>query len=211
MAKFGVLFTRCHLGKVPENLRYIQQFRRQRPLIINDVEALQLMEIVESVTAKIQGDLAEVGVAFGASASLIGRSAPGRTVHLFDTFSGLPEPGESDSGFFKPGMYACGLDEVKAFLNSDQFVFHQGMFPADTGDEVADKTFSFVHLDVDLYSSTLDALRFFYPRMQPGGMILSHDYHEAQGVTAAFDEFFSGRPEAVLALVGGDQALVVKQ
>ena len=211
MAKFDVIFIRCHLGKVPAQLNYIQQFRRQRPLIINDAEALQLIEIVESVTTKVPGEIAEVGVGFGASASLIGRSAPGKTVHLFDTFSGLPKPGNSDSRFFRPGMYECGLDEVKAFLNSDQFIFHKGLFPADTGHEVADLRFSFVHLDVDLYSSTLDALRFFYPRMQTGGMILSHDYHSAQGVTAAFDEFFSGHPEVVLALIGGDQALVVKQ
>ena len=74
-----------------------------------------------------------------------------------------------------------------------------------------DKKFSFVHLDVDIYTSTLEALKFFYPRINRGGAILSHDYPGAVGVKKAFDEFFEDKPEIVIELpTGTGQALVIK-
>jgi hypothetical protein len=59
-----------------------------------------------------------------------------------------------------------------------------------------------------LYESTRAALEFFYPRMSPGAMIVSHDYVIADGVRKAFDEFFERRAERVLELTG-NQCLVV--
>ena len=38
-------------------------------------------------------------------------------------------------------------------------------------------------------------LEFFYSRMSPGGIILSHDYMTAPGVKKAFDDFFEDRAE----------------
>ena len=71
------------------------------------------------------------------------------------------------------------------------------------------RRFSFVHLDVDLYQSTLDCLNFFYPRLSLGGIIISHDYTTAEGVDLAFDEFFSNKPETPMELIGY-QVMVVK-
>lgn len=45
---------------------------------------------------------------------------------------------------------------------------HAGVIPA-RFPEVADRRFSLVHVDVDLYRPTIDSLEFFYPRMVPGG------------------------------------------
>ena len=64
-------------------------------------------------------------------------------------------------------------------------------------------------LDVDLYSSTLDSLKYFYSRLNTGGAIISHDYISAKGVRDAFDEFFSDKPEAIFE-ISGSQCLVVK-
>jgi hypothetical protein len=58
-------------------------------------------------------------------------------------------------------------------------------------------------LDRDLYEGTLDALRFFWPRMNSGGIILSHDYPAIEGVRRAEER------ASVLPL-SGQQALVVK-
>jgi hypothetical protein len=62
---------------------------------------------------------------------------------------------------------------------------------------------------VDLYESTLSCLRFFYPRLSPGGILISHDYLTAEGVNAAFREFFAGKPEPVIELTGY-QCMIVK-
>lgn len=49
-----------------------------------------------------------------------------------------------------------------------------GRFP-ETAKGITDK-FLFVNLDMDLYEPTLGGLRFFYPLMVEGGVILIHDY-----------------------------------
>jgi Macrocin-O-methyltransferase (TylF). len=64
-------------------------------------------------------------------------------------------------------------------------------------------------LDVDLYQSTLDCLEFFYPRLNPGGIIVTHDYSWAAGVDRAFSEFFMDKPEKPIETIGY-QAMVVK-
>jgi O-methyltransferase len=86
--------------------------------------------------------------------------------------------------------------------------FNKGIFPT-TAKPVEGKIFSFVHLDVSTYKSTLSCLEFFYPRMSTGGIILSHDYLNAFGVTKAFDEFFEERPKPVISLTGR-QGLIMK-
>ena len=90
--------------------------------------------------------------------------------------------------------------------------FYQGIFP-ETANSIENKNFSFVHLDVDLYKSTLDALEFFYSRVNRGGVILSHDYGSGgEGETAikkAFDEFFTDKPEPIFELTGS-QCMIIK-
>jgi hypothetical protein len=66
-----------------------------------------------------------------------------------------------------------------------------------------------VNLDVDTHESTKQCLEFFYPRLSPGGILISHDYITAPGVKKAFDDFFLGKAEPVLE-TAGSQCLVVK-
>jgi O-methyltransferase len=79
--------------------------------------------------------------------------------------------------------------------------FHQGLFPSTTAG-LDHLRFSFVHLDVDLYQSTKDGLEWFYPKLNRGGMLISHDYPEAKGVVKAFHEFFADKPECLIELNG---------
>lgn len=159
-------------------------------------------------TAKLRGDIAEVGVFRGGTAKVICQAKGERPLHLFDTFEGLPAPGEIDTAF-QQGQYACSLENVREYLRGFPGVlFYKGYFPGTAG-PVEDRRFSLVHLDVDLYTSTLQALEFFYPRMEPGGIIISHDYVEFAGVRNAFDEFFEHKPETVLEL-SGNQCVVTK-
>ena len=109
----------------------------------------------------------------------------------------------------REGHYAASLASVQAFLADLPDVrFYRGMFPGTAG-PVAEKRFSFVHLDVDLKSSTLGCLDFFYPRMLPGGVILTHDYSYLDGVRAAFAEFLAEKRERAIELPTS-QAMLVK-
>jgi hypothetical protein len=122
------------------------------------IESFEIYNIVK-VTESVPGDMAEVGVFRGGSAALILEATSHRRLHLCDTFAGLPTGGDS----LEKGDYAASLPSVQAALSkfSDRTIFHKGMFPADTGHEISDQRFSFVHLDMDLYEGTLGALHFF--------------------------------------------------
>ncbi len=175
---------------------------------LSDVEACQLSGLVDAA-AKIEGDMAEVGTYNGGSAKIICEVKGDKPLHLFDTFNGIPEVEEIDTGKFAVGQYAASLEAVTNYLKDYPNVFfYKGIFPT-TAKPVERKTFSFVHLDVDTYKSTLSCLEFFYPRMSTGGIILSHDYLTAFGVTKAFDEFFGEKLEPVISLTG-KQCLIIR-
>jgi hypothetical protein len=169
---------------------------------------LECVELYTAVGAaeKVVGDMAEAGVYLGGTA-LVMLSASGKRLHLFDTFAGLPH---EEGPVFHAGGWAGSVETVGRNLDqhADRVEFHPGLFPGSAAD-LGHLRFSFVHLDLDLYDSTLAALEWFWPRLVPGGMLLSHDYPLSAGVTRAFDEFFAGRPEPFVPL-SGNQALAVK-
>jgi O-methyltransferase len=181
---------------------------KERKCLLQPIEAAQLMLALEAVS-KIPGDVAEVGSFEGVSAKLLAMTDRRRTLHIFDTFEGLPTPGKKDSTGFYSGQYMASEAEVKKYLQGFSVQIYKGLFPSTAG-PITDKTFAFVHLDVDLYDSTKACLEFFYPRMAAGGIILTHDYAARdEGVYRAFQEFFADRPEPVIEL-GGNQGMVVK-
>jgi hypothetical protein len=189
-------------------LDLIRQIKRETRMILDDNEAYQISMAVKS-TEKVQGDLAEVGVFRGGSAKLIRESDGARPLHLFDTFGGIPKVEQIDQPAFYQGQFAASIEEVRGYLKEyENLYFYKGTFP-ETATPVEDKRFSFVHLDVDTYESTLACLRFFYPRMSPGGVLLSHDYINHDGVKKAFDEFFEEKKEPIIEM-SGTQCLVVK-
>ena len=168
-------------------------------LLLED-EAYQLLSCARA-TGKIQGDIAEVGVYRGGSARLMCEVRGNRSLHLFDTFEGLPPTNQVDSRF-GAGQYAASFEDVQRYLAPFPNVqIYKGRFPA-TSAPIADRQFSFVHLDVDLYEPTRDSLEFFYPRLNPGGIFLIHDYLWAEGVRKAVQQFFATRPEPILELAG---------
>jgi hypothetical protein len=199
-----VRYDTMHRKEWMDNVTAIKE---EREFLLNHCEACQLVSGV-TATEKLGGDMAELGVAYGASAKLISEFAPNRTLHLFDTFGGLPELSNVDSSKFTSGDFRSDLEDVQKYLDGRNVRFYQGLFPA-TAEPVKDTVFSFVHLDADLYESTLAGLKFFYPRMCPGAILISHDYLTSDGVNAAFKEFFCDKPEPVIELTGY-QCMVVK-
>jgi len=203
-----IRYTGADRGAV---LKRVSQLKAERKSLLSHGDICQIISAVQA-TRRIPGDLVEFGVAYGASARIIAEygaeNGGGRTLHLFDTFEGLPEPGPNDSARFCKGSYGCSLESVQQYLSGLPVAYHKGFFPH-TADGLRDAVFSFVHLDVDLYESTLEGLKFFYPRMSRGGIILSHDYRSSTGVDKAFEEFFADKPEPVVGL-SGYQCLVVK-
>lgn len=178
----------------------IDQIHERTEMLLDENDALHLYMAVKA-TEKVPGDLAEVGVYKGGSASLICEVKGSRRLHLFDSFEGLPKSDQSDSMFMN-GAYNSHQDQVEAVLQDyDDCQIYKGLFPA-TATGIQEDRFSFVHIDIDLYKGTKDCLEFFYPRLNAGGIMLCHDYSTAKGVRKAIAEFFEDKPDAVIQLSG---------
>ncbi len=143
--------------------------------------------------ATVPGDLAELGVYRGGVGRMMAKRFPTRTVRLFDTFTGIPWDGyDPAKDRHRPGEFACSLDEVRAALSGfPNVVFHPGLFPL----TAAGERFALVHLDADLYASTLAGLEWFWPRLSAGGCIVLDDWKwkACPGVEMAVNEFFAAR------------------
>jgi len=145
---------------------------------------------------QVPGATAELGVYKGETAKIIHHMLPERKFYLFDSFSGLPKQviREDCDGTVRAQTISFDQTSAEKALahvhgNSSQLVVREGVFP-ETAVGLEDEVFAFVHIDADLYQSTLDALEFFYPRLSPQGIIVIHDYnHNWPGVTKAVDEF----------------------
>lgn len=191
-----------------EIFNIINKIKNENKLLLNDNESYQIFMATKR-KAKIGGDVAEVGVYRGGSAKLICEAKGDTPLYLFDTFEGIPKVDAIDAPQFYEGQYAESLENVKCYLSKYKKVyFYKGIFPK-TGDSIKNKKFSFVHLDVDTYESTLNCLRFFYSRMCKGGIIISHDC-VSPGVKKAFNEFFKNKSEPIFDLPGGMQCLMIK-
>ncbi len=162
-----------------------------------------------------KGEFAECGVYQGASAYMVAGilALDGRPFHLFDTFAGMPPFAAHDPGGHTTGDFAdTSLEAVKEFLSQFPFLeFHQGTMP-ETFEGLHKKSFSFVHVDVDLYQSVKDCCLFFYERLVPGGVMIFDDYGFRQyehSARKAVDEFFLERVEKPISLHTG-QCIIIK-
>ena len=173
-----------------------------------------LMSLARYAT-HLRGDFAECGVFKGGTALLLCRVLKDtrKTLYLFDSFKGLPKVDEEKDTYFREGQYANeSVESVQHLLHDFQNIvdIRPGWIP-DTFSGLENNHYAFVHLDVDLYQSTLDCCRHFYPRLVPGGVLLFDEYGfpAARGEKEAVDEFFANTPEAPMVLPTG-QALVIK-
>jgi O-methyltransferase len=194
--------------KEKQAVRLVRQARRERCSLMTAYEAYTLYSLVKAYQ-HLPGDVAEVGVFQGASAKLICEAKGDARLHLFDTFEGLPKASKADGKVHNVNQYPCSEESVRTYLAQyPNVVFHKGRFPDSTG-QLAETRFSLVHMDVDLYESTRACLEYFYPRMLPGGVMLSHDYSLLAGVSKAVGEFFSDKPERPIDLPS-TQCMVIK-
>jgi len=190
-----------------EDGEFNQYLTRFRELDGNNTDRRYAVAELLRLVGAVQGDTAEVGAYQGAMSWLICKANAGaRMHHIFDSFEGLSHPSPVDGAHWSKGALACGEDVVRQNLSefSGHFSTYKGWVPARFSD-VGDRRFSFVHIDVDLYQPTRDSIEFFYPRMNPGGVIVcdDHGFSSCRGATKACDDFLADKPEKVVGLSAG--------
>jgi O-methyltransferase len=188
-------------------------------LSVTEEEAYTLYSSVKAV-ADIPGAIAEFGIYKGATANLICQVKGEKPLYLFDTFEGMPNEKITSRDRWKLNTHKdTTLLSVQTYLKQyEDVLFFQGIFPESINGHpgLEDLRFSFVNVDVDLYESTRQALEFFYPRLNVGGRLVSHNYGvkftdggDTPGVKEAFDNYFSEQPHVVIE-IAETQCMVIK-
>jgi len=215
LSKFATNFQFKLLSfyKDKEIVDLIKEIKSEVDFAFYPYEAFMIYSVVKTQT-DLEGDIAEVGVFQGGSAKLICEAKKDKKLYLFDTFTGLPQVSENDTHFGHKHWYDnefsnTSEESIKKLLNKyDNVDIIKGIFP-ESGKKIIKNKFCFVHLDVDLYKSTIDSLRFFFPKMVEGGIILIHDYH-SDGIQKAFREFKNENKIHLIELTGS-QAMIIKK
>lgn len=148
-----------------------------------------LADLVAMAAGTPAGCFVEVGVYQGGSAvrlQTVAR-AQGRSLYLYDTFTGIPYSGPLD-GHPVGDFGNVDLDAVRAALPDSVVV--PGIFPASA---VPMEPIAFAHLDCDQYQSVKEAGAYLAPRMVPGGVIWFDDTVCLVGAFMAANELFTGR------------------
>jgi O-methyltransferase len=189
------------------------------------------------VRAGIEGAVVECGVWRGgsmmaAALTLIGLEEAERDLYLFDTYSGMPEPGGEDvaspyDGYsprkrwrrharFGREWAAAPVDEVRRRLEGtgyppERLHLVAGMVE-DTLPDQAPERIALLRLDTDWYASTKHELEQLYPRLAEGGVLIVDDYGHYEGARRAVDEYFRAAGEPVLLnRIDFSGRLVIKQ
>lgn len=145
----------------------------------------------------VPGGVVEVGVYYGGSLNHISSIFDDRPVFGIDTFNGMPETieglDEHRQGDFSD---IADYEVIKRWFreNRPNVALIKGLFPDCVG-ELPYERYCFVHVDVDIYRSTLDCLEFFFPRLSAGGVLICDDYGfpQCRGAKQAVDEYLADK------------------
>lgn len=128
---------------------------------------------------RFEGEWAEFGTYQGQTANWMLDYLPeDGTLHLFDSYEGLARGWSAlPKGSFKT--------EPPVF-DDPRVVMHNGWFE-DTASSISDRLLSFIHIDCDLYESTLDVL-WQLPPLRSGTTLLFDEYAHTLGGKPVDDE-----------------------
>lgn len=155
----------------------------------NDYVRLATLELLCRRLADIPGAAAELGVYRGFFARCINQLLPERKLYLFDSFEGFGEEAQASESF-QAAHRNTAIEKVLAIMPyPEKVTVKPGFFPESL--EGLEERFCLVSLDVDFYRTTLEGLRFFWPRIEKGGYLLLHDWGSPKlpGVAKALADF----------------------
>lgn len=159
----------------------------------------------------VEGDLVECGVWKGGASMLMSavlkKEGSDKTIWMYDTYEGLPEPTKDDVRFDGiPAMFKwnsqkreggsdwayASLEEVKSNMKAigyGHMRYVKGKVEDTIPEEIPEKI-SLLRLDTDWYESTKHELDQLFPRLSRGGILILDDYGQWLGSRKAVDEYF---------------------
>ena len=157
--------------------------------LAGDYVRLSTLELLCGQVSKVPGAAAELGVYRGFFAGCINRLLPQRVLYLFDSFQGFAELAGAGCAFQQAHGNTDPETVLKALPYPEQARIYPGFFPESL--RGLEERFCLVSLDGDFYQVTLDGFRYFWPRLNPGGFLLLHDWGNPNlpGVRQALEDY----------------------
>ncbi len=203
--------------------------RAQPFTLTGEARLLSVIDSVRYCVARgIPGAFAECGVWRGGSVlamalTLQEMGTEDRDLYLFDTFSGMTEPGAHDVSRHDPPALETWRDAQRTdtrawneLFDSESFnveavrrTLSDSGYPADRLHFVegpveqtlpgrAPAELALLRLDTDWYESTRHELETLYPRLATRGVLIIDDYGHWDGARRAVDEYFSAHAPPLL-------------
>jgi O-methyltransferase len=214
------------LLKLDKKKKWPTDFEENHQRIISKVQpytmtsAERLFGLIEAVNYivqhNIEGSFVECGVWKGGSMlataeALLNKKVTNRLLYLYDTFEGMPPPGDKDISYDNQdaeSMLASnknkeknlvwaysGLEEVKRTMQlapypASNINYIKGKVE-DTIPSTLPEKIALLRLDTDWYESTRHELIHLYPKLVPGGVLIIDDYGYWKGARKAVDEYIA--------------------
>jgi O-methyltransferase len=173
-----------------------------------------LLEAVNYVkNTELPGVFFEFGCHSGRTFSSVILAAQFLDINLnpfaFDSFQGLPQTSSDTDGIFEQGSFHTSIDQFKDIIKKKTGVtlpnqnIIEGFYEKTLDDNLSKglpQTVGMVHIDVDLYSSTVSVLEFIKSHLIDGTVILFDDWFcfppgKNMGEKKALDEFCQKNPD----------------
>lgn len=163
---------------------FLETYKTILPYTLVDMHrCYELWALVEQ-TQKLTGGIIEVGVWRGGTGGLVARKAKlcgiPNPVYLCDTFTGVVKAGPEDL-YYQGGEHANASKRIV-----EELIYHrlgldnariiEGVFPDQTAHLIEEREFRLCHIDVDVYQSAEDIMRWIWERMVVGGIVVYDDY-----------------------------------
>jgi len=194
----------------------LQLYQAIRPYTMVDIWAVNSLyrSLDYVLESRIDGALVECGVWRGGCVMFMAllatlRGQTDRDIYLYDTYTGMTEPGEHDvhlrSG--DPAINewrkrqtpegsewcAASIEEVRRNVEATGYPVERLHFVKGPVEQtipgVAPDRIALLRLDTDFYSSTRHELEHLYPRLGRGGVVIFDDYGTWAGQRKAVDEY----------------------
>lgn len=168
---------------------------------------------------EVHGTFAEFGVHRGDTFMDILTEAErqNRVAYGFDSFRGMPEPGEHDSGY-PAGKFDVGGPErlisriERAGHPRSSYELIVGYIPASLELAPSDLKIAFSHVDIDHHATTRALLEWLVERTPTGGLMVCDDYFPGKTMlaTRGINEFLAGRDDVEIIKMFGRKAALLK-
>lgn len=202
-----------------EDEAFMELYEACRPYTVTSVERMHALYRATRWIheRRVPGAVVECGVLRGgsmmlAALSLLRQEGAERDLWLYDTFSGMEEPGPEDESVFglrprnrwrrrrEEGHNRWGyapLEEVRENMESTGYPpgrvrYVEGRVQESLPERRPERV-ALLRLDTDWYDSTRHELEHLYPRLVRGGILIVDDYGHWRGARRAVDEYLEGR------------------